>query len=693
MSFSVNDGISPEEYALPISKVFEKFSEGVLDSFLDLPTDDAFNACYIPAKKIGSIDRLRHVFDEDVDSLREIEQDALIGEHEIDILYYAFSKKDGPIEFLIVEGPMGCGKSTLVRSVRKLVKDSKYSLRGKVDILAVNSNNKLSEFESSRGNKHEIRNVIMRVIDRRLTYMLSNVLDVNYEQFWEFVNRRSLRFSQVAVAIRAFKASHSDREKSRSYEMAKRAEYVTTEDSLWDAIDFLKERLNRQLVLVFDNLDPLHTDIQREIVRIAKELTTESSLKMIVPMRPETRAILSQTENYLRQRVVKISVPPLKDVLFRRSEYIRRQAEDMLIRERRRPGHAPGEPVPHVASSPEQEMLDRVLKILLSESVLKHCRLLSGDSLRMALKMASAYIASGWLDVYHLSGQIEAAIGAGRSVYIPESIFNYAVITNNHKTYFLIRQSFENVVNVWCDGSLMFPWGHFIALHVLTIVLKSSCTVGGLCDRLDDIYAESRMNFPGQTGDAVRDVLISLINARLLSTPHQLIVTSIDRNDRIRITPLGLHYCREFAFSVDYFGFIKDEIKIESFTGHSPPFKSSCYDLGVADRLFNSVKACEYLLSQERKLMQSFPQDNSGRKENAGRIGECLYRDILMTFDGFKYYPHSHRLALSIRDTIIDQKRLASSVGYSDVVRKTLEEADVQAEKLLRETEKLVAVK
>ncbi len=512
-----------------------------------------FKNLYIPAKEFSIeykelLSSLIHDFPE----LQEIP----FGPNEYDLINFALSDDMKELRLLPLIADIGQGKTTLILYTFVYMWQNVLGFRERTIPIIINFHEFLILFEENKQNGFKF--LTENEIINRILIIVTQYTRVNNDNFWEWYGKRSKTI--YLVDLTAINDTKSGKEKKAEIHRL-RIKEMQTESYILLSVKYLKAILNKQVIIIFDNLDPLYIKSIERIIQYSKRIIETSSIKILYTIRSSTFELLADK---VKRIILPIKVEfyrvMTKDVLVTRTRIISDEVCDTIAKF-------------GVTLNNKKIFIPDVKKVFNSiiETIQNNSNiitLLARRNIRDEIKLLRILLRSRFLPEWVYTTAIFDKMELTQTKKIPKHVFLAAFVTNIYSTYVESQKSeVPGLMNVLSTNS---PHNSFKFLYILILsyIVKNE---GGLFELsklkydLQSLLSNSHHTEAFTTN--FNQVVKILINRGLISSPEAFSIEAFDTITplitKIEITSLGEYYINELIYDFNYVIYIKDEVALD----------------------------------------------------------------------------------------------------------------------------------
>jgi hypothetical protein len=399
-----------------------------------------------------------------------------------------------------------------------------------------------------------------------------------------------------------------------------------TEQHVRRVIDYLRARHEKQVCVVFDNVDQLGQDFQHRALRLAFQKCRTWGCLGILAVREETywRFRNSPPLDAYHRYAHHIAAPRIVNVLSRRLDLAKneRGAQSISVRSQR---GLEFEPISL------GEFLEILIDSFLGQDnqniLLLEC--LSANDVRQALDMFGTFLTSGHTN----TDEYIRTYVTSRSYTVPFHHVLRSIAFAERRYYDSGRSLIENVFSVEDDGF----YSHFQKIRILRYLqsLRQLDAVPGRGFlRVDRMFNAFRSVLSDEEG--LRRVLDPLLKHRLIEAANGYRVQG-EAADLVRITSAGHYYLANLIEQFAYLDLVSMDTPIKSSEWFGKVCAAALTDRGLVQGIRERLAKVEVFLqylAQEEEAEQPYLQE-SGLPSNAI---EPIMAPVLSRFETQREY-------------------------------------------------------
>jgi hypothetical protein len=628
------DKHDPAQNKIPDNSFYEHFKDILIEAFAGLPEFelafennstidydfkltpaqvDFFEKFYAPSLIESQISHSKSSVYFSEDFLKT----AVIGGDEWKCLDFLESQ----FEVLIVEAPIGWGKTTLLRYVYTyLVSQSDYLKKIIIP--------KYASIDIDVNSLNDKQNIVEVLYNEYITPFLKQVvtpLKITNSDFWDYLKRQKEFADLKQQEINLHEIWSGNQEKIKEGLLKHRSDVQKTKEYALHATKYMQEKYNKKIVIIIDDIDVFSHEVHNTIFREAIQLGRKYGIKVVMSMRSDTFNELGAyrggdlgTQGVLCEEPVSLNCRDVREYLNRRIGMAFKEIEDVGELSFRIPGYSP-----KFTTKEAKTIFTSLLDLLISQ---KSCQDFIGNisnfNLRLISNLSQLYFASGFIERAKFYSDLVVLDQFSQDPLKKDSednkpplwVLTSSLITGNYRTHFSKNgdRSFRNkrkyILNVYCNTKNNGPsWinSSFIRLHFLFYLQRKMYQQNGPISR-SDLYSDYRklFNKGAQTGltKSMNRALYRMLQCGLVTsrdTFRNMTENDLSKISTISLTISGDYYINTLTTYYEYLFYMKDDVNFQD----KPDFDSCIMEQGVVIGYKNVKQFLALLFEQEKDFI------------------------------------------------------------------------------------------
>ncbi|MCD7942666.1 MAG: hypothetical protein LUH50_22890 [Bacteroides intestinalis] len=563
-----NTQYSEEQAKLPVNIIYEHFRNAfssVVGNFDPFAIDDDYfdifsKDLYYPSKPLTIKDVGRDSF------FLDIKPDE-IGESEWELLAFSsnYRKISTNERIMFLLGKIGTGKPTLINYVYRYLCD-RTSVKQKILPLIISCQDYYDQISESQEVAQLSNFVHKTIVMPRLSVLVKDIVNVDKKNFWNWYETHSPN-SDYSAKLDDLRSMYTkDRLKGEVRKLRK--DEKDKDDFYFSVIDYIKEKEDRYVTVVFDNLDPFDINIVKNFYWISKTYANKSKyVRIVMSIRNNTYyKVLANIKqvSIIKKLEHKVS---LSNILSKRCDKLAQYVDKInnspltLIVEGKT-----------ILIKPEKldEMFTKILKAIVSSDGRNYLYKFSKDNIRSQLELLTIIFSSGIIPK-SIFGKIFLLNDSGEETYtIPTAFIVGAIVTFGYSTYFTSKSrelGIPGVINVlscaYNESSVKISIKLFILRYLKNRRANFSKIKHDWCSVTKNIYDTDIVI------DAFNYCITRLFNAGLIHSPDTPFIEDFNNHNDIHelsLSPLGDLYVEDLICNPEYLFFVKDDVYVNDTT-------------------------------------------------------------------------------------------------------------------------------
>lgn len=549
-------------------KVIDKIDTTAESESLDF----FFNNIYYPSIPLKDYDKKRRGEFQDI-------PEAAIGESEWELLAFATGFQEVNDRILLLSGKVGTGKSTLINYVFNYLAINKQSVSKRVAPVLISCHNLHSDFQKYGVREELLHDYLLNdILKKHLSKILIEETSLSNDKFWNWYAQNII--TTYLSVLQDYKELYEGEDLQRKIRELRMQEKQNA-DFYLQATNYLncsKKEECKNVIIIFDNIDPFEISIIQNIYWLAKYLTNKSSsIRIIISLRETTyRKLYHQINEIKIVRFWRHQIDFL-EVLRNRCDSIH-----LLVTQE----YSQRPLVINVNNKIWEITLENSMKLLslLISSILKNTHenallIFSNDNIRSQLKLLTIVFSSGMIPE-SVFGKILLSNDDLDKVYtIPTDMMIRAIVTFGYPTYFTTKSkelSIPGVMNILSCAYNQEYICIFAKLFILRYLESRKGAMGINVSKMREEWGTvfGKVYDSKVLEDSFKYGLYRLLNVGLIQSPDIKYLDNVeelyDKLDEVTISDLGHFYLDNLIVNPEYLFYIKDDVyvsDIESFEG------------------------------------------------------------------------------------------------------------------------------
>mgnify|MGYP001021160730 CR=1 FL=1 len=516
-----------------------------------------FEEFYTISKTIGTKNKARDKKFYDLD-LNEI------GATEWDVISFC-SNFDGTenSRLKFIYGNVGEGKSTLINYVLKYLYNKRSSLKTSFLPILINCHGFLSRIKSEKEKGKTTDEFIDKLIKEKVLDKFRKEISVDNEDFWKWYEQNIE--SPYRRKINNIRKIHykQEEETHEIYKLRFDEENVNL-DFFLHVLSYVINDLKKEVVVVFDNIDPFDIETIKEFYWKAKNYINLSPIRIIVTLREDTlRKLQDSIKDIAYLKTIAIQTN-LVDILKRRCKKLlenietANQTKPLLFNHDGITYNNFINPIQHVSV---------IIDSILSDYSLNYITLFSKKNIRNELELLRIIFESGFIPNSVLNKSLYSS--KEHPIVIPPEFILSSIITFGYGTYFTKKSrefKIPGVINILSNSNHDNPIQILTKLYILEFLNGKGQQSQQKRTELVNTFSVcvEKMNDKNELLSSFNYCLYRLFNTGLITSPDMHSVSSQDEFEKyiidIRISTLGEFYYETLLSSPFYLFYVKDDV-------------------------------------------------------------------------------------------------------------------------------------
>ena len=348
----------------------------------------------------------------------------------------------------------------------------------------------------------------------------------------------------------------------------RKKEKIENDNFYIHAISYAISEKKKQIVIVFDNVDPFDIDTICDFYWKAKNYINQAPIKIIITVRKDTfRKLQEKISNTAVLRTIQVETR-LDEILKNRCNKLLEKVEHA---NEKRPMIFTAENLTYSTKINPITYLSKLIQAILDDYSINFISLFAKRNIRNELEILRIIMESGFIpnSVLHKSF-FETT---GKIISVPPEYLLSSIITFGYGTYFtsLSREfNIPGVLNMLSNSHHSNHIQLFSKLYILNYLQKKGFRGETKRAQIMDLYSKcvEKMYDAAELIEAFKYSFYRLFNAGLVSSPDINHVENQEEFemlvDDIRISKLGEFYFGTLLTSPFYLFFIKDDVYLDN---------------------------------------------------------------------------------------------------------------------------------
>ncbi len=519
----IDNNIIYEHFQEEITRVLDKFHDfnkktkpvrksGKANIGLRKEDVEFFKEVYCPAKPLRTIHEVREKI------FRDINPDE-IGQDEWELIIFATSLENAYLNdrMLFVKGKVGEGKSSIVNYVFKYLYHTKKSFASKVFPIVVNCQGLRNKLRKSKLEKSNIDEFLISMIATKLKNKLGSIIAPDNEHFWNWYAESfdNTSYPTDILFIR-------DIDNKKLFELRKK-EYES-EYFYMNVAYYISEIQKKEIIIVFDNIDPFEIEIIVDFFWFSKNLIDNGPFKIILPVREDTYSkLIKGIEEIKIVEKIELSTD-LEKILLRRCEVIDKSIEK---NKSKKPFIIQIGNKKYEYNKESIKYVKNLISAITSKSGTNTILTFAKRNVRAELQLLKIVLSSGLIPLISFgkvltNSNFEKTLS--NEYVIPPEFIVQALVTFGYGT-FITKQSKKNkipgVINILSNADHIYPSQIFIKLMILSYLNRNGDREGQPKQQIVELFKSCIENMPNKKSllDSFYYCLYRLFNVGLLTSP------------------------------------------------------------------------------------------------------------------------------------------------------------------------------
>jgi hypothetical protein len=558
------------------NNVFEKFNDynqpfsikttpnGVIEG-LTKKDHNFFKESYVPAQPLRTIDEIRSKLLYDI-----LDEELGVIEWQLIVFCTGFRDSYKGNRIILITGNVGEGKSSVINYVLKFLYYQKKSFKEFVLPIIFNCHGYKPELIKEVKDKGSL----VEWIDKHINIFLNNInkdfSEINNEEFWIWYEERFKTFYSAYVKDLK-KLGLEEKELDNRIKERRMNEKYDNKEFIYNAAYYITDKQKKNIVVVFDNIDPFDIEIIELFYWKAESIINISPIKVIISLRGDTYRKLKQRIIDIGQLKTIQIYSDLKKIIERRCLNLEKKIE--LNSEKKPliiPLHKSG--TIEVKSNP-YKVIHQIITIILNPIGMNCISTFSCKNIRNSLELLRIVFSSGFLPICEIGGMLMISEKETQQTLPPEYLIS-TITTFGYGTFFskeLKKTNVPGIINILSCSHHQHPIQIFSKLYILSYLKNKGFELDtNNKDKILEIYqaCTHSMIIKEELNESFFQSFYRLFTTGLISSPEIHNVYSIDEfeNDvtEVRLSSLGDYYFDFLLTYPFYLIFAKDDVYVEN---------------------------------------------------------------------------------------------------------------------------------
>jgi hypothetical protein len=551
---------------------------------------DFFKSLYCPTQKLPFRDDLI------VQLYPELLKEE-IGDNERDLIQFATNYNDTweKINILPIIAPMGYGKTSLIYYSLIYLHSLSINYQQRVVPLVFNLHHYKNDLVSFKNNEELLKDFVRnKLIKERLRFIFRKTISVSNTEFWKFYKKHCK--SSFVDEEESLEDIYINDEISKIKEIKKlRNTEKSNDDFIFHLINYVKRVLNKEIVIVFDNLDPFDKDIIKFFIWEAKKLVSLSEARVLYTIRQTTYNLIYRTNRAVfSDRKLRWNSLPTSEILKMRCDKI---DQNIVLEYAKKPLNIEGK---IISISNIKNQMKTLISSILSDKGSQLITLFSNGDIRKQMTLLRLIFSSGVIPEWIYGSVLISEKNIDEHYEIKDYLLLVAIIIDHYTTYFGDEaEEVPGVLNIFCsafDEQALSSFSRLMILSYLYQHRQEEHIQFSTFTRDLKIILE-----PFQQGIHLRKAflysLFRMLNKGLIESPD---IHNLDKYDdfensinEFKLSDLGEFYMTDLIINPNYIIFMKDDVSI------SQQYFSTFKDA-------STVKKEIFIMGQRRSVTRTF---------------------------------------------------------------------------------------
>lgn len=573
----IKENIIYEHFREEFTNIFEKFNDynrtyttkttdnGIIEK-LTKKDNDFFKQYYVPARLLRTIDAKRE------ETFSDIENDEIgLLEWQFIIFCTGFGGAFKNQKIIFLTGNVGEGKSSLINYVLKYLYFSKRTLKNRILPLVINCQGFKPDIEKEYRKTGAIDNFFDKKLKDAINGISYNFAAINNEEFWTWYEGKfSTEYTKYVPDLRLLDFGKEELYKKIKQERLK--EKQSEPEFVFYSSYYIIEKLKKDIIVVFDNIDPFDIEIIKKFYWKAKSIINKSEIKVIISLRKDTYRKLQ--DKLAEINIVK-TIPiynDLKRIILKRCENIDKNIAESETTKPLEFSSYEGAKV-KIDINPSKAV-KRIISLILNPIGLNCILNFSRKDVRKSLELLRITFSSGFLPISEVGTYLMQDNDYNDNYSLPPEYIISTLTTFGYGTYFTQEAKKLNIpglLNIFSCANHQTSIQIFSKLFILNYFSKIGFEISvDNKKKIINHYKEcvDSMELSEELVSGFVSSFQRLFNKGLISSPDAHFTDTDEEfiNDikEVKISTLGEYYINNLMFSPFYLMFIKDDVYLHN---------------------------------------------------------------------------------------------------------------------------------
>jgi hypothetical protein len=474
-----------------------------------------------------------------------------------------------------VVGNIGEGKSTLINYVLKYLLQEKQSIKNNILPILINCQGYLSTIESGIKKGISINDFFDKLIKKIFFDLMRFQIAISNDSFWNWYEKNIVSdYRQEIIDLRSLGYD----ETGQVFEIRKlrKKEKDTNEDFFIHSISYAIQILKKQIIIVFDNVDPFDIEKVVEFYWKAKNYINQSPVKIIITVRKDTFRKLKFKIHETASLEPIIMDTSLENILRLRCTKLLEKVEYSNVI---RPLIYTSDNVSYKKEINPIFHLSGIIEGILDEYAVNYISKFAKKNIRNELELLRIVFKSGFLPNSILDKSLFK--DKNTRVTVPPEYILSSIITFGYGTYFTsMSKKFKvpGVVNILSNSNHNNPIQIFSKLYILNFLQKKGHREEQKMETIIGIFCQCIKNMKDREEllESFKYSLYRLFNVGLLTSAdfdHANTQEEFELYVKdLRISSLGNFYYETLLTSPFYLFYVKDDVYLDNISGFTDAY-------------------------------------------------------------------------------------------------------------------------
>lgn len=565
--YKLKENIIYEHFREEFVKLFDKFNDynrshikkfrnGNTIEGLTQSDHSFFTEIYVPSIDLRTTDKKR------IDFLDVTESEIGLLEWQLIIFATGFGDSFKGHKIIFVSGNIGEGKSSLVNYVFKYLYFNRKKLKRKILPILLNCQGHKATLTKERNEKGNVNFFIDSFIVKRLNNKFKIFTAPDNNEFWDWYKNQDFISSYGTDEYDILHSGYDSSMLNRKL-IDLRLKEKKEINFIYYASNYYTFKYNKEIIFIFDNIDPFEIETIKDFYWKAKEIINNSPIRVIITLRPATYKKLERSiEEINSVKTVPVN-SNFNKILEKRCDYLTMKIKSL---EEVKPLtlNTFGNKTLKIKNNPYVS-IKKITTALLNDK--KHTLLtFSNKNIRNQQELLRYVFSSGFLATDEL-GKI--LLEENGNMSIPPEFVLSTIVTFGYMTYFSEKSKDEDIpglINILSNANNRRPIQIFMKLFLLRYLSQSGFQVSKSKDEIIEIFNDCIKDF--RLKKELKSTFIysfyRLFNKGLITSPDIHKCKDIKEFTKdvkdIRISTLGKLYFNQLLIDPFYLIFVKDDV-------------------------------------------------------------------------------------------------------------------------------------